>query len=50
MSRLRGGLIDDALATWESIPASDWFPGVPLSPASHGGMITGASESIGESY
>jgi thiamine biosynthesis protein ThiI len=30
MSQLREGLIDDALATWESVPASEWFPGVPL--------------------
>jgi thiamine biosynthesis protein ThiI len=30
--RLREGLIDDALATWESVPASEWFPGVPLTP------------------
>jgi thiamine biosynthesis protein ThiI len=33
MSELRSGLIDDALATWESVPAADWFPGVPLTPA-----------------
>jgi thiamine biosynthesis protein ThiI len=33
MDRLRGGLIDDALATWESVPASEWFPGIPLTPA-----------------
>ena len=32
MARLRTGLIDDAMATWESIPAAEWFPGVPLSP------------------
>jgi thiamine biosynthesis protein ThiI len=32
MSMLREGLIDDALATWESVPASEWFPGVPLTP------------------
>jgi len=32
MSRLREGLIDDALATWESVPAAEWFPGVPLTP------------------
>jgi tRNA uracil 4-sulfurtransferase len=32
MSMLRDGLIDDALATWESVPASEWFPGVPLTP------------------
>jgi thiamine biosynthesis protein ThiI len=45
MNRLRGGLIDDALATWESIPASDWFPGVPLSPFDRLGMNPGGSES-----
>ncbi len=33
MARLREGLIDDALATWESVPASEWFPGIPLTPA-----------------
>lgn len=33
MSRLRAGLIDDAMATWESIPAAEWFPGIPLTPA-----------------
>ena len=32
MRRLRPGLIDDALTTWESIPAGAWFPGVPLAP------------------
>ncbi len=32
MSQLRAGLIDDALATWESVPASDWMPGIPLTP------------------
>jgi thiamine biosynthesis protein ThiI len=32
MNHLRKGLIDDALATLESIPASEWFPGVPLNP------------------
>jgi thiamine biosynthesis protein ThiI len=32
MSRLRSGLIDDALATWESVRASEWFPGIPLTP------------------
>jgi len=32
MSSLRAGLIDDAIATWESTPAADWFPGVPLTP------------------
>jgi thiamine biosynthesis protein ThiI len=30
MSQLREGLIDDALATWESVPASEWIPGMPL--------------------
>ena len=29
---VRDGLVDDALATWESIPATDWFPGIPLTP------------------
>lgn len=33
MSRLRHGLVEDALTTWESVPASEWFPGVPLTPA-----------------
>ena len=32
MGKLRTGLIDDALATWESIPAAEWMPGVPLTP------------------
>ncbi|MDJ0498788.1 MAG: THUMP domain-containing protein [Acidimicrobiia bacterium] len=32
IGRLRSGLIDDAMATWESIPAAEWFPGVPLTP------------------
>jgi thiamine biosynthesis protein ThiI len=32
MSRLRKGLIDEALETWESVPAVDWFPGIPLTP------------------
>ncbi|MEA2003137.1 MAG: THUMP domain-containing protein, partial [Actinomycetota bacterium] len=32
MSRLRKGLIDEALETWESVPAADWFPGIPLTP------------------
>ena len=32
MQQLRTGLVDDALATWESVPASEWFPGVPLTP------------------
>ncbi len=34
MSLLRTGLIDDAIATWESVPAADWFPSVPLTPQS----------------
>ncbi len=34
MNRLREGLIEDALATWESVPATDWVPGVPLTPVS----------------
>ncbi len=33
MAQLRAGLIDDALATWESVSAADWFPGIPLTPA-----------------
>jgi len=33
MSMLREGLIDDALATWESVPASEWIPGIPLTPS-----------------
>ncbi len=38
IGRLRPGLIDDAMETWETIPAADWFPGVPLTPFSpHGG-------------
>lgn len=32
MSQLRAGLVDDALETWESIPAAEWFPGIPLTP------------------
>ena len=32
MKQLREGLIDDALATWESVPAAEWIPGVPLTP------------------
>lgn len=32
MGKLRAGLVDDALVTWESIPADEWFPGVPLTP------------------
>ncbi len=32
MAQLRSGLIDDAIATWESVPASEWIPGVPLTP------------------
>jgi len=32
MKRLREGLIEDALATWESVPATEWFPGLPLTP------------------
>jgi thiamine biosynthesis protein ThiI len=32
MSLLRKGLLDDAMETWESVPAADWFPGVPLTP------------------
>ena len=32
MKQLRPGLLDDALATWESVPASEWVPGVPLTP------------------
>ncbi len=32
MDRLRAGLIDDALTTWESVPAAEWFPGIPLTP------------------
>jgi thiamine biosynthesis protein ThiI len=32
MARLRAGLIDEALETWESVPAADWFPGIPLTP------------------
>jgi tRNA uracil 4-sulfurtransferase len=32
MRQLRKGLIDDAMATWESVPASQWIPGVPLTP------------------
>jgi thiamine biosynthesis protein ThiI len=32
IGKLRVGLVDDALATWESIPAVNWFPGVPLTP------------------
>jgi thiamine biosynthesis protein ThiI len=32
IGKLRAGLVDDALATWESIPAVEWFPGVPLTP------------------
>lgn len=30
MAQLRDGLMNDALATWESVPASEWFPGIPL--------------------
>ncbi|MDJ0954230.1 MAG: THUMP domain-containing protein [Acidimicrobiia bacterium] len=32
MNQLREGLIEDALATWESVPAADWVPGLPLTP------------------
>ncbi len=32
MSQLRSGLVDDAIATWESVRASEWIPGVPLNP------------------
>jgi thiamine biosynthesis protein ThiI len=32
MRRLRPGLIDDALTTWESVAATDWMPGFPLVP------------------
>ena len=32
MRQLREGLIDDAMATWESVPASHWMPGLPLTP------------------
>ncbi len=32
MGQLREGLIDDAIATWESVPASQWIPGMPLAP------------------
>ena len=32
MKRLREGLVEDALATWESVAADDWFPGLPLTP------------------
>jgi len=33
MRQLRDGLLDDAIATWESVPAAEWVPGVPLTPA-----------------
>ena len=32
MRQLREGLIDDAMATWKSVPASQWIPGMPLTP------------------
>jgi thiamine biosynthesis protein ThiI len=32
MGRLRAGLIDEALTTWEYVSAAEWFPGVPLIP------------------
>jgi thiamine biosynthesis protein ThiI len=35
MRRLRAGLLDDALATWESVPAAEWVPGVPLTPVTN---------------
>lgn len=41
MARMRTGLIDDALATWESIPAAEWFPGIPLHPV---GAVTAPVE------
>ncbi|MDJ0925348.1 MAG: tRNA 4-thiouridine(8) synthase ThiI, partial [Acidimicrobiia bacterium] len=37
LGKLRDGLIEDALATWESIPASEWFPGIPLTPVGEAG-------------
>ena len=32
VSRLRSGLIDDALDSWELVAAVDWMPGFPLAP------------------
>ncbi|MCP4964359.1 MAG: tRNA 4-thiouridine(8) synthase ThiI [bacterium] len=37
MAQMRTGLIDDALATWESVPAADWIPGMPLNPVGTSG-------------
>ena len=37
MERLRPGLIEDALTTWESVAAAQWFPGAPLTPVASGG-------------
>lgn len=33
MEHLRSGLVEDAMATWESVPALDWIPGMPMTPA-----------------
>jgi thiamine biosynthesis protein ThiI len=44
MNQLRDGLIDDAVATLESIPASEWFPGVPLMPVGHLGKSISSNE------
>jgi len=32
MGRLRDGLVEESLGTWETVAAADWFPGLPLTP------------------